>query len=67
MKTNGIEDACRTLGEALSDPIMGMKMLSGIGMDVTRWQRIRVRWAVWLGKTVWAQRIILSAIKRGTK
>lgn len=52
----------RVIGAALNDPTAGMASLARVGVSFTRWQRWRLRLALWLGKPGWAQRIILRSL-----
>ncbi len=51
------------IGAALSDPAKGMHSLSCVGVSFTRWQKWRIRFALWLGKPGWAQKIVLKTFR----
>jgi hypothetical protein len=53
----------RQLGSALSDPSQSITQLSRVGISFTRWQQWRIRFALWLGRTRWAQRILLRSFQ----
>jgi hypothetical protein len=56
--------AVRLIADALKFPDFGAFMRPGV--TFTRWQFLRIKFYIWLGKTGWAQAIILKAMRDNT-
>jgi len=58
----GLRRAVSLFASALNNPSNGMAALSGVGVNLSWWQRTKVRFFLWLNRRNAAQKIILNSM-----